>query len=73
LLHLNHVVQTFLNRWSDPCSQSSLTFIGASKAAASHIVVLLWAYYSAQIFRFGAEFTWVYGQRYGSRRTLPPR
>ena len=29
-------------------------------AAASLIVVLLWVYYSAQIFLFGAEFTWVY-------------
>ena len=37
-------------------------------AAASLIVVLLWVYYSAQIFLFGAEFTWVYAQRYGSRR-----
>jgi membrane protein len=32
------------------------------------IVVLLWVYYSAQIFLFGAEFTWVYSHRYGSRR-----
>ncbi len=39
-------------------------------AAASLIVVLLWVYYSAQIFLFGAEFTWVYAQRYGSRRAL---
>ena len=39
-------------------------------AAASLIVVLLWVYYSAQIFLFGAEFTWVYSHRYGSRR--PP-
>ncbi|MBN8507747.1 MAG: YihY/virulence factor BrkB family protein [Burkholderiales bacterium] len=37
-------------------------------AAASLIVVLLWVYYSAQIFLFGAEFTWVYAHRYGSRR-----
>jgi len=34
--------------------------------------VLLWVYYSAPIFLFGTEFTWVYGQRYGSRRTLLP-
>ncbi len=40
-------------------------------AAASLIVVLLWVYYSAQIFLFGAEFTWVYSHRYGSRRGLP--
>jgi membrane protein len=37
-------------------------------AAASLIVVLLWVYYSAQIFLFGAEFTWVWSHRYGSRR-----
>jgi membrane protein len=37
-------------------------------AAASLIVVLLWVYYSAQVFLFGAEFTWVYSHRYGSRR-----
>ena len=34
------------------------------------IRVLLWVYYSAQIFLFGAEFTWVYAQRYGSHRPL---
>jgi len=37
-------------------------------AAASLIVVLLWVYYSAQIFLFGAEFTWVYSHQYGSHR-----
>jgi membrane protein len=26
-------------------------------------VLLLWLYYAAQIFLFGAEFTWVYAQR----------
>jgi membrane protein len=31
-------------------------------AAASVVVLLLWIYYSAQIFLFGAEFTWVYAQ-----------
>jgi membrane protein len=36
-------------------------------AAASLIVVLLWVYYSAQIFLFGAEFTWAYSHKYGSR------
>jgi membrane protein len=40
-------------------------------AAASLIVVLLWVYYSAQIFLFGAEFTWVYSHRYGSRKGRP--
>lgn len=40
-------------------------------AAASFIVVLLWVYYSAQIFLFGAEFTWVYSHRFGSRKAKP--
>ena len=37
-------------------------------AAASLVVVLLWVYYSAQIFLYGAEFTWVYSHRFGSRK-----
>ena len=41
-------------------------------AAASLIVVLLWVYYSAQIFLFGAEFTWVYSHQFGSRRGVTP-
>lgn len=35
-------------------------------AAGSLIVILLWVYYSAQILFFGAEFTQVYANRYGS-------
>lgn len=38
-------------------------------AAASIVVVLIWVYYSAQLILMGAEFTAVYAQRYGSRRT----
>lgn len=37
-------------------------------AAGSLVVVLLWVYYSAQIFLLGAEFTWVYANAFGSRR-----
>jgi membrane protein len=37
-------------------------------AAGSLVVLLLWVYYSAQIFLFGAEFTWVYAHRHGSFR-----
>jgi membrane protein len=33
-------------------------------AAASLVVVMVWVYYSAQIFLLGAEITWVYAQRY---------
>lgn len=35
-------------------------------AAGSLIVLLLWVYYSAQILFFGAEFTQVYANRFGS-------
>ena len=40
-------------------------------AAASLVVVLVWVYYSAQIFLVGAEFTWVYAHELGSRRGQP--
>lgn len=36
-------------------------------AASTPIILLLWVYFSAQIFFFGAEVTWVYSQRFGSR------
>ena len=39
-------------------------------AAASLIVVLVWVYYSAQVFLFGAEFTWAYSHKFGSRKDL---
>ncbi len=37
-------------------------------AAASLAVLMLWVYYSAQVFLLGAEFTWVYAHEFGSRR-----
>lgn len=36
-------------------------------AAGSLVVLLLWIYYSAQILFFGAEFTQVYANQFGSR------
>ena len=36
-------------------------------AAGSLVVILIWVYYSAQIFFFGAEFAQVYANKYGSR------
>ena len=35
-------------------------------AAGSLVIVLVWVYYSAQIFFFGAEFTQVYAEAVGS-------
>jgi len=39
-------------------------------AAGSLVVVLVWVYYSAQIFLLGAEFTWVYARTYGSMKDM---
>lgn len=36
-------------------------------AASSFVIILLWVYYSSQILLFGAEFTQVYANRFGSR------
>jgi membrane protein len=41
-------------------------------ATASLVAVLLWVYYSAQIFLFGAEFTWAYARKFGSRKGQVP-
>jgi membrane protein len=36
-------------------------------AAGSLVILLVWVYFSAQIFLLGAEFTWVYSHEYGSK------
>ena len=45
-------------------TQSTQSVYGA---AGSLVVLLLYVYYSAQIVLFGAEFTYVYANRYGSK------
>ncbi|MER9258314.1 YihY/virulence factor BrkB family protein [Mesorhizobium sp. C277A] len=51
-------------------------YIGSRAVAASYgaagglLVILLWAYYSAEIFLFGAEITRAYSIRHGSRSDL---
>lgn len=51
-------------------------YIGRSGVASSYgaagalVVLLLWVYYSAQIFLLGAEFTKVYATRRGSQKDL---
>ena len=37
-------------------------------AAGSVIAMVLWVYYSAQIFLFGAEFTWLFAKNFGSKK-----
>jgi len=39
--------------------------------AASLVAMVVWVYWSAQIFLLGAEFTWVYARRCGSLREQP--
>ena len=36
-------------------------------AAGSLVIVLVWVYYSSQLFFFGAEFTKIYTETFGSR------
>jgi len=51
--------------------KSSVT--SAFGAAGSLVVLMLWVYYSAQIFLLGAEFTRVYAEAHGSRMPATPR
>ncbi len=45
------------------------SFGSTYSAAGSPIVVLLWVYYSAQLFFWGAEFTKVYAKTVGSQHS----
>jgi len=51
-------------------------YIGSSEVASSYgaagalVIVLLWVYYSAQIFLFGAEFTKAFAKRHGSHAVV---
>jgi membrane protein len=44
-----------------------VAFSSAYGAAGSFLVLMLWVYYSAQIFLLGAEFTYSYAYERGSR------
>jgi len=52
-------------------------YVGSSAVASSYgaaaalIILLLWVYYSVQIFLLGAEFTKVYANRHGSKQGGP--
>ena len=52
-------------------------YLGSSAVASSYgaagglIVLLLWVYYSVQIFLLGAEFTKIFASRHGSKRDKP--
>ena len=42
-------------------------------AAGSVVVLVVWVYYAAQIFFFGAEMTQAYARRHGSRQADQPK
>lgn len=54
------LLRTAASAWLDDYAPST-------DATGSLVVMLLWVYYSAQIFLLGAEFTWAYSGRFGSR------
>lgn len=56
-----------IGKWALGLYLGSGAAASAYGAASSLITLLLWIYYSAQILLFGAEFTQVYSDRYGSR------
>lgn len=57
-------------KWAISAYLGSTTVASTYGAAGSVIVVLLWVYYSAQVFLLGAELTRGYACRFGSRRGM---
>jgi membrane protein len=55
-----------LGKWALGLYLASGSAASAYGAASSLITLLLWIYYSSQILLFGAEFTQVYANRFGS-------
>ena len=49
------------------------SFASSYGAAASIVVLIVWVYYSSQIFFLGAEFTKVFANCYGSQPNLHPK
>lgn len=55
-----------IGKWGITFYLSWLTVNSTYGAAASLVIILLWVYYSAMIFYFGAEFTHVFAKHAGS-------
>ena len=56
-----------IGKWLIGVFLGNASFSSTYGAAASLVVILLWVYYSTQILFFGAEFTQVYANTFGSR------
>jgi membrane protein len=61
-----------IGKWAIGLYLGKSTVASSFGAFASLVIVMVWVYYSAQIFLLGAEFTWVYARHYGSRRDVAP-
>lgn len=56
-----------MGKWAIGFYLGNSSTASAYGAAGSFVVLLIWIYYSAQILFFGAEFTQVYANSYGSK------
>jgi len=65
LFTLGRYALTLYFRFSDLAS--------ASGAAGSIVIILLWVYFSAHVFLFGAEFAWVFAHRHEDAQTPSTR
>ena len=57
-----------IGRWAIALYLTHGAIASGFGAAGSLVAVLVWMYYSAQIFLLGAEFTWAYATTLGSHR-----
>ncbi len=60
-----------LGKWAIGLYLAKSAVASGYGAAGSLVALLLWVYYSAQIFFLGAEFTKQYALRYGSLQVMP--
>ena len=62
-----------LGKWLIGLYIGRTSVASAFGAAGSLVVLMLWVYYSAQIFLLGAEFTRLYAAEHGSAAAAAPR
>ena len=62
-----------LGKWAIGLYIGKTSIASAFGAAGSLVVLMVWVYYSSQIFLLGAEFTRLYAREEGSRSGVAPR
>ena len=62
-----------VGKWAIGLYLGRSSVASAFGAAGSLVVVMVWVYYSAQIFLLGAEFTRLYAEERGSRSRVVPQ